>query len=316
MTFEAQLTRAFETLTDRLRGDIDLQVQRTSGELAAAASRERDRAESGEQSAKEKMTVHEASRARLVHAVRSLECARSLSEILDTLVRCARIEATRADLWLLRGGRQLQWRSPGSAEAGGDSVIARSLDEGGVVADAVGTGAVASAAGTIAVPIVIAGQVVAVLTVEGLGTEDLELRTENLALRTADVEILTRYAARCLEALTAFTAARALTRRSDGPEAADGAPPAIDAASAEEDTAARRYARLLVSEIKLYHESAVVDGCRDRDLATRLGGEIARARAMFEQRVAPRVRLRADYFHGELVRTLANGDASLLDVGT
>ena len=50
---------------------------------------------------------------------------------------------------------------------------------------------------------------------------------------------------------------------------------------------ARRYARLLVSEIRLYHETAVIDGRRDRDLATRLGGEIARARVMYEQRVPP-----------------------------
>ena len=41
--------------------------------------------------------------------------------------------------------------------------------------------------------------------------------------------------------------------------------------AADGDVAARRYARLLVSEIKLYHESAVADGRRDRDLATRLG---------------------------------------------
>jgi hypothetical protein len=67
-----------------------------------------------------------------------------------------------------------------------------------------------------------------------------------------------------------------------------------------------------VSEIKLYHEAALVDGRRDRDLASRLGGEIARARAMYEQRVSPHVRARTDYFHDELVRTLANGDAGLL----
>ena len=60
----------------------------------------------------------------------------------------------------------------------------------------------------------------------------------------------------------------------------------------EEETSARRYARLLVSEIKLYHEPAVIDGRRDRDLATRLGGEIARARVMYEERV-PAARPRA-----------------------
>jgi amino acid transporter len=42
-------------------------------------------------------------------------------------------------------------------------------------------------------------------------------------------------------------------------------------------------------------------------------GEIARARLLYEQRVAPETRLRADYFHDELVRTLAEGDPSLLE---
>ena len=79
---------------------------------------------------------------------------------------------------------------------------------------------------------------------------------------------------------------------------------------------ARRYARLLVSEIKLYHEPAVIDGRRDRDLATRLGGEIARARVMYEQRVPPTCASARDYFHDELVRTLADGDASLLELRT
>jgi len=37
---------------------------------------------------------------------------------------------------------------------------------------------------------------------------------------------------------------------------------------------------------------------------------------MYEQRVPPHVRDRADYFREELVRTLCNGDASLLEVRT
>ena len=51
-----------------------------------------------------------------------------------------------------------------------------------------------------------------------------------------------------------------------------------------------------------------------RALSLRLGGEIARARAMYEQRVPPHIRGQRDHFHSELVRTLADGDASLLEV--
>jgi hypothetical protein len=124
---------------------------------------------------------------------------------------------------------------------------------------------------------------------------------------------LTAYASRSLEALTAFKTARALTQHPER-RAADASPQAPDSEAAEENTSARRYARLLVSEIKLYHEAAVVDGRRDRDLASRLGGEIARARVMYEQRVPSPVRAQTDYFHEELVRTLADGDATLLEV--
>lgn len=86
---------------------------------------------------------------------------------------------------------------------------------------------------------------------------------------------------------------------------------AVNQGEEEEGEAARRYARLVISEIKLYHEDAVSEGRRAGDLATRLGGEIARARAQYEQRVPAHLRGAAEHFHAELVRTLAGGDASL-----
>ena len=53
---------------------------------------------------------------------------------------------------------------------------------------------------------------------------------------------------------------------------------------------------------------------RQGDLTLRLGGEIAHARSLYDQRVPLAVRQHTDYFHSELVRTLANGDAALLEV--
>ncbi len=84
----------------------------------------------------------------------------------------------------------------------------------------------------------------------------------------------------------------------------------------EEDASALRYARLLISEIKLYHEDAVNEGRRDANLLARLGPEIARARKLYEERVPADVRSRADNFGQELVRTLANGDPRLLGQAT
>ena len=47
---------------------------------------------------------------------------------------------------------------------------------------------------------------------------------------------------------------------------------------------------------------------------TRLGGEISRARKLYDQRVPADVRKGHDYFEDELVKTLAGGDASLIKV--
>ena len=80
----------------------------------------------------------------------------------------------------------------------------------------------------------------------------------------------------------------------------------------QDDESARRYARLLVSEIKLYHEAVVDEGRRHGDLRTRLGAQITRARQLYEERVPPRVRTQSDFFEAELISTLADGDAALL----
>jgi hypothetical protein len=75
---------------------------------------------------------------------------------------------------------------------------------------------------------------------------------------------------------------------------------------------ARRFARLLVSEIKLYNEQKVKEGRSQGNLYDRLREDIDRSRQMYDKRVAPPVAARYDYFHQELVNTLAEGDSSKL----
>lgn len=77
---------------------------------------------------------------------------------------------------------------------------------------------------------------------------------------------------------------------------------------------ARRLARLLVSEIKLYNEEQVEEGRRNRDLYERLKEDIDRSRQMYEERVEPRVLRATDYFYQELVRILAAGDSKALGI--
>lgn len=77
---------------------------------------------------------------------------------------------------------------------------------------------------------------------------------------------------------------------------------------------ARRLARLLVSEIKLYNEEQVEEGRRNRDIYERLKEDIDRSRQMYDERVDPRILRSTDYFYQELVRILAAGDSRALGI--
>jgi hypothetical protein len=309
MMAEAGLQRALDALSERLHADVDRQVRAALQELSQATL-----------SAPTKQAVvaepADAARSeRLVAAIQSVSEGRSLTEILDRLATAASAEASRVAVLLVRGDRVRSWRL-----AGFDATepLDLSLETAGIVEDAVrGKSAVADtfgdrtpafAAGAsgiecIAVPITLSGEVVAVLYADG-GLANPEPGTRN----PEPLEILARYSARCLEVLTAFKVARSVA----APDAVVSRPQQ-DPSDAE--IAARRYARLLVSEIKLYHEPDVIAGRQEGSLMARLGGEIARARSLYEQRVAAAVRERADYFQEEVVRTLANGDPALLVAG-
>ena len=93
--------------------------------------------------------------------------------------------------------------------------------------------------------------------------------------------------------------------------------PAPPAAAAQPDdqkahAEARRIARLLVSEIKLYHEQELKEGRQHSDIYERLQKEIDVGRETYTQRVAASVIAVHDYFHEELVRILGENDPSRL----
>src|SRR6185503_14422584 len=93
------------------------------------------------------------------------------------------------------------------------------------------------------------------------------------------------------------------------------APPPPASLSPEEQKAhedAKRFARLVVSEIKLYNEAKVNEGRRNKDIYERLKEDIERGRQMYSDRVQPHVRESTNYFYDELVRILAGGDANAL----
>jgi hypothetical protein len=88
-----------------------------------------------------------------------------------------------------------------------------------------------------------------------------------------------------------------------------GGPQSEDAKKHDE---ARRFARLLVSEIKLYNEAKVEQGRKNRDLYERLKEDIDRSRQMYDERIGDDVRKVSNYFYDELVRILADGRAESL----
>lgn len=75
---------------------------------------------------------------------------------------------------------------------------------------------------------------------------------------------------------------------------------------------ARRLARLLISEIKLYNEKKVEEGRTLNDLYERLKDDIERSRQVYDERTPAAVRQDTDFFHDELVRILADGRAEAL----
>jgi hypothetical protein len=108
----------------------------------------------------------------------------------------------------------------------------------------------------------------------------------------------------CLAYLTACRTAQAMHYAGNAPARA--------AQAADDEGAARRYARLLVSEIRLYHEASVRLGRQKHDLLQRLKPEIDRARRLYDERVPASVGERDVLFQHELVHTLADGDPALL----
>jgi hypothetical protein len=75
---------------------------------------------------------------------------------------------------------------------------------------------------------------------------------------------------------------------------------------------AKRFAKLLVSEIELYNKAKVAEGRKNRDLYKRLKSDIDRSRQTFEKRFGKVLNKQFDYLHDELVRTLAVNDPTVL----
>ena len=267
-------------------------------------------------------------RRRSLNAVRRLDAATSLTGLLDGLLAGVGADAERAAVFVLRGGRLRGWGADGFGDSKGEprslelapdpsDIIGRAMADAGAVTSRpeergpdgvlslpafarLPTGCVAVAA-----PVMVGGRAVGAVYADDAG--DARRTTSSGWLEA--IELLTIHASRCAESLTAARAVDLL-----GAPTGDAVAASL-AGNSEGDggvQAARRYARLLVSEIRLYNEDAVRSGREHHDLAHRLRAEIARARELFAERTPADLPLAEALFTEELVRTLADGDDSLM----
>ena len=334
-TLRRETEQALAAERARAQDEIDAErgrAQRAQADASAALDTERERgqralADAHEALDAERQRTNEALDAarratpsldttRLVAALRAIDEATSLTGVIRVVVSAAAAEAARATLFIVNGAQFDEWPATGVPPVSAGSMRV-DWKEAGFLADALRRGEpLASGAGlpapafaalgpdrrAFAVPFMLGGQPVAVLYADE-GTGD-----QPQAGWTDAVQILGRHGAAAIACMTARKTAEAL-HLAGGPRAAQG----NGATSSDEgEQGARRYARLLVSEVKLYNEAAVRMGCQMRDLARRLGPEIDRARRLYNERVSPALAARDMYFQQELVQTLADGDPSLL----
>ncbi len=96
--------------------------------------------------------------------------------------------------------------------------------------------------------------------------------------------------------------------------AAAGAPDldSMDSDTRKKHEEAMRFARLLVSEIKLYNEAKVQQGRTNNGIYNLMRDDIERSRQLYKERVPEPVRSATNYFNDELIRILADGNASAM----
>jgi hypothetical protein len=272
---------------------------------------------------------------RLLDSVRGLDGATTLSEVLDALARAVAREAARAAVVVLRGERINGWKLSGFGPRDAQpKLIDIALADSGVIGLAVGAARAVTTRDSqsaaigpgfekippdrmgLAVPVVVGGRVVAVVYADAVSLDGQEHPVPSSWPEL--IEVLARHAGRCLEALTAQKTAPPKVTTAGAPTSSPAGPAAPPSESAMMEitdgviAAARRTARLLVAEIRLFNEPAVDEGRREGNLLSRLHPEIEKARQAYNDQVPAGVRGHTDFFHQELIRTLAGGDATLL----
>lgn len=284
-------------------------------------------------------------------AIRSIQESSSQTDILRSLVDGAAHFSSRAALFVVKGEIAGGWQARGFDDNSGikklsvpvsNGLVGKAMEQRSPVAGAVAEfddhfveqfGAPKK--GNVSViPLLVRERIPALLYADSGTRSDGEC--DNAAL-----QLLTRSAGLWLEILTLrkATASAAATAESPAIEApaplaeelvqaaaaAVAAAPAHHEAPAHTDGAhgtdeevhkkARRFAKLLVDEIKLYNQQKVNEGRKHKDLYSRLKEDIEKSRASYDKRYGNTAAASANYFTDEVVRVLAENDEAVLGSG-
>jgi len=274
-------------------------------------------------------------------AVSSIQDREAQPEILRALLEGAAKFSGRAALFVIRGGTATGWQARGFDDDDGIKKFSVDISDGlasRAVQDRMPAAAAAaefdskfvSAVGNptngnaVVLPLVVKEKVAALVYADA-GTGDGTLDPSALHL-------LVRSAGSWLELLALRKvggAAAAEPEREAQPEPPPKAParpaepplpppppvpeePAIPAEDQEVHKKAKRFAKLLVDEIKLYNQAKVNEGRQKRDLYDRLKEDIEKSRATYEKRYGQTPAADGNYFSQEVIRILAENDASLM----
>ncbi len=339
---EAQTEKLREELTAQLTEQLTAQL---TEQLTASLTEQLRTQLAGEIRAEVEASLKPAPGAAptdLLHAaVSSVQDNTAQADILRALLDGAEKFPARAALFIVKGGTANGWEARGFEK----DVKKVSLGtDAGLIARALGDReSVAAAAAEfdedfnkkfgnpndgncLVLPLVVRDKIPAIVYADagtGEGTMDpsalqLLVRStgfwlETIALRKgAGAPAAEGEAAMAAAAGAAAEAPAAEPEHEAEPEPAAAPAPAAAVSDPDLHKKARRFAKLLVDEIKLYNQAKVSEGRQHKDIYDRLKEDIEKSRATYEKRYGQSAAAEADYFTQEVVRILADNDRSLM----
>jgi hypothetical protein len=253
----------------------------------------------------------------LAEGARSVARARSAADVFRALLESSRVTAPRAAVFLVRQGAMHGWGSFGYGTdvaqtqrsyhdegQGWLGEVAASEDGGPTPCRDLSTApefGQPKATETVGCAVRIDDRPIAVVVAErGMGESPWV--PDGLALLTGVAEL----------ALKVVLARRHAgePRRETVVSAPETEP--VAAESTPDLEQARRYARLVATDIRLYNEEAVMLGRRNGDLTDRIGEHLSRGKETFMRRHAELGPTGIELLHEAYIQVLAAGDAALI----